>query len=112
MKIPRLLALLIIAFAAIAAAAEGPAAGVYHEASCPSVDPNRMTKMTRGTAVAGGYLPAADCHPARRVTVLGESWPGALSPAPVVRREEVNGYVRKNGTVVDPYTRRPPRSAD
>jgi hypothetical protein len=45
--------------------------GVYHEASCPSVDVSRMQRMKRDSAEAVGLLPAPDCHPDVRVRYLG-----------------------------------------
>jgi hypothetical protein len=80
--------------------------GVYHEASCPSVDVSRMQRMKRDSAEAVGLLPAPDCHPHVRVRYLGISGASASSPnTDAERAVQVRGYTRADGTFVDSYTR-------
>jgi hypothetical protein len=84
--------------------------GVYHEASCPSVDVSRMQRMKRDSAEAVGLLPAPDCHPDVRVRYLGISGASASSPSTDAERAvQVRGYTRADGTSVDSYTRAYPR---
>lgn len=84
------------------------AQGVYHEASCPSVDPQRMIRMKRTVAEASGLLPAPDCHPEVRVRYLGVVEGGAISVTDA-QRVTVRPYTRADGTQVRGYTRSPPK---
>ncbi|HEY0371800.1 MAG TPA: hypothetical protein VGD79_07345 [Thermoanaerobaculia bacterium] len=91
--------LLLLAILATSLSAQN----VYHEASCPSVDRQRMVRLNRQVAVTSGLAPAADCHPEVRVRYLGVSDP-APSMAGMIH---VNGYTRNDGTRVSGYDRRP-----
>ena len=84
-------------------------ADVYHEPSCPSVDPTRMMEMPRTSAEALGSVPALDCHPIERMRHLGASWSAPMLPAVREEREYVSGYTRADGTYVSGYYRRRPR---
>lgn len=95
---------------------------VYHEASCPAVDPQRMTRMKRQAAEARGLLPAPDCHPGLRMRYLGISADGAMFPTTFDNRIHVREYTRDDGTGVrehwrsaperDAHTRSAPRDRD
>jgi hypothetical protein len=83
--------------------------GVYHEASCPSVDTKRMVRMKRHTAEAKGLLLAIDCHPDARIRYLGVG-PSGPSPSSIEdagrpRTLHVSGYTRADGTIVGGYLR-------
>lgn len=85
--------------------------GMYHEATCASVDRSRMTRMKRGAAVEMGLIPAPDCHPDARVRYLGTTWwPTSFAEVPTEPESmQVRGYTRHDGTEVGAYTRRRPR---
>ncbi|HEV7763912.1 MAG TPA: hypothetical protein VGQ76_02820 [Thermoanaerobaculia bacterium] len=100
--------LLVVAFALSAFAQDAPIAGVYHEASCPSVDTKRMPRMKRTVAESSGWLPAPDCHPEVRVRFLGRVGNVPTSNVPTTepcQMVHVNGHW-KAGTWVDEYWRR------
>lgn len=91
--------------------------GVYHEASCPSVDRTRMIRLKRAFAESIGLLPAVDCHPGVRVRYLGisgasfDASTGGSADSPNVNREravEVRSYTKSDGTRVEAYTRSGP----
>jgi hypothetical protein len=102
--------LIAITLFALSAFPETPQVhGVYHEASCPSVDQSRMPRLKRAKAEAIGLTPASDCHPAERMRYLGLSgaW-GPAEAAPCVETATtqcVDGYTRSDGTPVAPYSR-------
>ena len=85
---------------------------VYHEASCPSVDPQRMTRMKRSVAEASGLLPAPDCHPEVRVRYLGIVHGGGSSQSASDGRIPVREYTRSDGTRVREHWRSEPSSSE
>jgi hypothetical protein len=94
---------LVIAIAASALSQNAPFMGVYHEASCPSVDVKLMPRMKRTVADASGWLPAPDCHPEVRVRFLGKV--GSVPSNEPCRMVHVRGHSRA-GTWVDEHWRR------
>jgi hypothetical protein len=107
----KMLGVLIVVFLSLASRAQPAFSGVYHEASCPSVDATRMKRMTRTTAEAVGLIPAFDCHPGVRVRYLGICCPASSDTSNAERRVEVDEYTKKDGTHVNGYTRSMPHSA-
>ena len=81
---------------------------VYHEAWCPSVDPQRMIRMKRHAAQASGMLPAPDCHPSTRWRYLGLSGAGMGPGTNTERRIHVDAYMKKDGTHVSEHWRPAP----
>ncbi len=81
---------------------------VYHEAWCPSVDPQRMTRMKRSVAEANGLLPAPDCHPEVRVRYLGPSAGAPVPESTSTARIHVDSYTKADGTHVREHLRNPP----
>ncbi|MEA2491588.1 MAG: hypothetical protein QOH21_3380, partial [Acidobacteriota bacterium] len=108
--IPAVFLSFLLAIAASAAAQsrlDAPGiTSVYHEATCPSVDPTRMSRMKRIVAETTGILPAPDCHPDVRVRYLGEICPPSYDVSvPVQRQIRVSSYTRGDGTFVPEYWR-------
>ncbi|HKR63077.1 MAG TPA: hypothetical protein VJZ00_05040 [Thermoanaerobaculia bacterium] len=89
--------------------------GMYHEANCPTVDPQRMTRMKRGAAEAIGLIPAPDCQPGARFRYLGTS-SGGYSPYTAAAANSTDSptavHVRahmRDGSYVHEYDRSRPQ---
>jgi hypothetical protein len=96
-----------------AVAADAPSVpstrGVYHELTCPSVEPSRMVRMPRAAAAALGSLPAMDCHPDARMRYLGISGAETAPPPVPSKPVHVDAYIRRDGTPVSAHDRAAPQ---